>query len=74
MGNLVNPISDRFLCVNALTTKLFSFSRLAMTEDGIAASPTKFEQNPRQRFIESASIFFDEIISMGTVDDVLTEC
>jgi hypothetical protein len=32
------------------------------------------EEQARKRFIEAASIFFDEIINMGTVDDVLTEC
>lgn len=32
------------------------------------------EAQARQRFIEAASIFFDEIINMGTVEDVLTEC
>jgi hypothetical protein len=32
------------------------------------------EEQARKRFIEAASIFFDEIINMGTVNDVLTEC
>ena len=32
------------------------------------------EKQARKRFIEAASIFFDEITRMGTVDDVLAEC
>ncbi len=32
------------------------------------------EEQARKRFTEAASIFFDEIIKMGTLDDVLTEC
>jgi len=32
------------------------------------------EDQARKRFIEAASIFFDEITRMGTVDDVLAEC
>ena len=32
------------------------------------------KEQARTRFIEAATIFFDEIIEMGTVDDVLTEC
>ncbi len=32
------------------------------------------EEQARARFIEAATIFLDEIIEMGTVDDVLTEC
>lgn len=32
------------------------------------------EEEARKRFSEAAKIFFDEIIKMGTVDDVLTEC
>jgi len=32
------------------------------------------EEQARKRFIEAASIFFDEISSMGTTDDVLAEC
>jgi hypothetical protein len=32
------------------------------------------EEQARKRFVEAASIFFDEITRMGTVDDVLAEC
>ncbi len=32
------------------------------------------EEQARKRFIEAASIFFDEINRMGTTDDVLAEC
>jgi len=32
------------------------------------------EEQARKRFAEAAKIFLDEIIRMGTVDDVLTEC
>jgi hypothetical protein len=32
------------------------------------------EEQARKRFIEAASIFFSEIESMGTTDDVLAEC
>jgi hypothetical protein len=32
------------------------------------------EEQARKRFIEAATIFVDEIIEMGTVEDVLTEC
>ncbi len=32
------------------------------------------EEQARKRFIEAASIFFTELIKMGTVDDVLAEC
>lgn len=32
------------------------------------------EEQARQKFVEAASIFFDEITRMGTVDDVLAEC
>jgi hypothetical protein len=32
------------------------------------------KEQARTRFIEAATIFLDEIIEMGTVDDVLTEC
>jgi hypothetical protein len=32
------------------------------------------EDQARKRFIEAASIFFDEITRMGTIEDVLTEC
>jgi len=32
------------------------------------------EEQARTRFIEAAKIFINEIIKMGTVDDVLTEC
>jgi predicted RNase H-like HicB family nuclease len=32
------------------------------------------EEQARQRFSEAAQIFFDEIVQMGTVEDVLTEC
>ena len=31
------------------------------------------EEQARKRFAEAASIFFDEITQMGTVDDILTE-
>ena len=32
------------------------------------------EEQARKRFVEAASIFFDELIRMGTMTDVLTEC
>ena len=32
------------------------------------------EKQARKRFAEAAELFFEEIIQMGTVDDVLTEC
>ena len=32
------------------------------------------EIQARKRFIEAASIFFDEIARMGTTDEVLSEC
>jgi hypothetical protein len=32
------------------------------------------EEQARRRFIEAATIFFEEITRMGTIDDVLTEC
>lgn len=32
------------------------------------------EKQARKMFEEAANIFFDEIIEMGTLDDVLTEC
>jgi hypothetical protein len=32
------------------------------------------EEQARKRFIDAASIFFDEITRMGTIDDVLAEC
>jgi hypothetical protein len=32
------------------------------------------EEQARQRFIEAATIFFNEIPRMGTIEDVLTEC
>ena len=32
------------------------------------------EEQARKRFAEAAQIFFDEIVKMGTADDVLTEC
>jgi hypothetical protein len=31
------------------------------------------EQQARKRFVEAASIFFDELIRMGTTDEVLSE-
>jgi len=31
------------------------------------------EEQARKRFVEAATIFFSELISMGTVEDVLTE-
>ncbi len=32
------------------------------------------EEQARKRYIEAASIFFTEISSMGTLDEVLAEC
>ena len=32
------------------------------------------EKNARKMFAEAAQIFIDEIMAMGTLDDVLTEC
>jgi hypothetical protein len=32
------------------------------------------EEQARKRFVEAATIFFDEITHMGTIDDVLIEC
>ena len=32
------------------------------------------EEQARKRFAEAAGIFFDEIVKMGTVDEVLEEC
>ena len=34
----------------------------------------KTEEQARKRFAEAASIFVNEIIEMGTVDEVLEEC
>jgi hypothetical protein len=32
------------------------------------------EEQARKRFVEAASVFFDEINTMGTTDEVLAEC
>jgi hypothetical protein len=32
------------------------------------------EEQARKRFAEAAEIFLDEIVEMGTVDEVLSEC
>jgi len=32
------------------------------------------EEQARKRFAETTSIFFRELVDMGTLDDVLTEC
>jgi hypothetical protein len=32
------------------------------------------EEQARKRFVEAATIFFEEIKTMGTLDDVLAEC
>jgi len=32
------------------------------------------EDQARKRFAEAVSIFIDEIVKMGTLDDILTEC
>ena len=32
------------------------------------------EEQARKRFVEAASIFFNEINNMGTTDDILEEC
>jgi hypothetical protein len=32
------------------------------------------EEQARKRFLEASQIFFDELIKMGTIEDVLSEC